>query len=175
MAQLPASMKYGTLTWQVVRAVGDSPDDEDRNPDATSIEGLTATFTPTIKRLIDTSVPVTIFASSIVCAFDSEGYLLGPDGKRGVNLIATDTPNLQPQGIEYEVKLSSQSAVYYETTVSVLADETSDLTTAVTVKGGLTRFVIAIATANTDLLPDSAIPGDLVIALDTGNVYEVGE
>lgn len=173
MPTLPEGTRYGTLTWQVIRAVGDTKQDSDRDPDATVIDGLKAVFTPTVSVMKDATVPVTIFANPITATFDAQGHMVGEDGQLGIRLIATDSPNLQPQGVQYKVVLSAPTISSQTLTVEVWADQTTDLTTAVVPSeaGGRTRFAIVIDTADVALVPTTAQTGDLVLARDTSMLY----
>lgn len=174
MPTLPEGTKYGTLTWQVIRAVGDTAQDPDRDPDATVIAGLTAVFTPTVSVMKDATVPVTIFANPITATFDAQGHMVGEDGQRGIRLIATDSPNLQPQGVQYKVVLSAPTISSQTLTVEVWADQTTDLTTAVVPSAGSrTRLATVIPTADDALLPPSTLEGDLVLAQDTSQLYRL--
>lgn len=174
MPALPEGTRYGTLTWQVIRAVGDTAQDPDRDPDATAIAGLTAVFTPTVSVMKDATVPVTIFANPITATFDNQGFMVGEDGQRGVRLIATDSPNLQPQGVQYKVVLSAPTISSQTLTVEVWADQTTDLTNAVVPSAGnRTRLATVIPTADPTLLPPSTLEGDLVLAQDTSQLYRL--
>lgn len=173
MPTLPEGTRYGTLTWQVIRAVGDTAQDPDRDPDATVIAGLTAVFTPTVSVMKDATVPVTIFANPITATFDDSGFMVGEDGQQGVRLIATDSPNLQPQGVQYKVVLSAPTISSQTLTVEVWADQTTDLTTAVVPSAGSrTRLATVIPTNDPALLPPSTQDGDLVLAQDTSQLYQ---
>lgn len=174
MPTLPEGTRYGTLTWQVIRAVGDTAQDPDRDPDATVIAGLTAVFTPTVSVMKDATVPVTIFANPITATFDAQGHMVGEDGQQGIRLIATDSPNLQPQGVQYKVVLSAPTISSQTLMVEVWADQTTDLTNAVIPSvGNRTRFATVIPSADPTLLPASTQEGDLVLAQDTSQLYQL--
>ncbi|MDN6658737.1 MAG: hypothetical protein L0L18_06925 [Acidipropionibacterium jensenii] len=174
MPTLPEGTRYGTLTWQVIRAVGDTAQDPDRDPDATVIAGLTAVFTPTVSVMKDATVPVTIFANPITATFDAQGFMVGEDGQRGIRLIATDSPNLQPQGVQYKVVLSAPTISSQTLMVEVWADQTTDLTNAVVPSAGSrTRLATVIPSADPNLLPASTLEGDLVLAQDTSQLYQL--
>lgn len=174
MPTLPEGTKYGTLTWQVIRAVGDTAQDPDRDPDATTIDGIRAVFTPTVGVMKDATVPVTVFANPITASFDEQGYMIGEDGQRGIRLIATDSPNLEPQGVQYKVVLSAPSIASQTLTVEVWADQTTDLTNAVIPSAGnRTRFATVIPSADHTLLPASTQEGDLILAQDSSQLYQL--
>lgn len=97
MADIPSNLSYGTVTGRFLLAYADS-NDVGSNPDAVPAQG-TIYFTPSpnyIKDVSATPAPVTILPASIECALDSEGYLLGYTGDRGVRLLATDDADENP-------------------------------------------------------------------------------
>lgn len=170
MVQLPSATLYGCLTWQIIRAVADGVDEDDY-PDAAVFSGLKAVFTPSITLLKDLSVPVTIQADPVTAEFDDEGFLRTPGGSRGVWLLATDSPNLAPQGITWTVKLTGAAVDVTIRNLVILGGTTTDLTTDLATSGGMTRLVILIPTADPTLVPPVAVDGDLVMAIDTGELY----
>ena len=105
---LPSNVSTGTVTGQFVVAVADGSD-SDYDPDTYPVGG-TVTFTPSVPYLPDPSGGVTILASAITGIFDGDGYLCTPDpdnskvaGRRGVQLIATDDPDLSVTGWTWKV------------------------------------------------------------------------
>jgi hypothetical protein len=97
MADIPSNLSYGTVTGRFLLAYADSSD-VGPAPDAVPAQG-TVYFTPSpnyIKDVSATPAPVTILPASIECALDSEGYIIGYTGDRGVRLIATDDPQGNP-------------------------------------------------------------------------------
>lgn len=97
MADIPSNLSYGTVTGRFLLAYADS-NDVGSNPDAVPAQG-TVYFTPSpnyIKDVTASPAPVTILPSSIECALDSEGYVIGYTGDRGVRLMATDDPQGNP-------------------------------------------------------------------------------
>jgi len=108
---LPSNVSTGTVTGQFVVAVADGSD-SDYDPDTYPVGG-TVTFTPSVPYLPDPSGGVTILAAAITGIFDGDGYLCTPDpdntkvaGRRGVQLIATDDPDLSVTGWTWKVSYS---------------------------------------------------------------------
>jgi hypothetical protein len=94
---LPSNVSYGTVTGRFLLAYADGVD-SDLNPDGVAAKG-TVLFTPSpayVKNLTATPAPVTILPATIECQLDTDGYLLGSDGTRGVRLVATDDPDNNP-------------------------------------------------------------------------------
>ena len=95
--QVPDNLKYGTVTGQFLLP--------------TTKDGLTVpatgtiVFKPSASSLlyISTPAPVAILRDAIECTLDEEGYLVGPDGQRGVQLVATDQESINPIGWTWNV------------------------------------------------------------------------
>jgi len=105
---LPSNVSTGTVTGQFIVAVADGSD-ADYDPDTYPVAG-TVTFTPSVPYLPDPSGGVTILAAAITGIFDEDGYLCTPDpdqpkvaGRRGIQLIATDDPDLSVTGWTWKV------------------------------------------------------------------------
>jgi hypothetical protein len=137
MADIPSNLSYGTVTGRFLLAYADS-NDVGSNPDAIPAQG-TVYFTPSpnyIKDVTASPAPVTILPSSIECALDSEGYVIGYTGDRGVRLIATDDPQGNPVDWTWKVnfRLTDASGTAVRTipdfSFELPADTTVDLTTA---------------------------------------------
>lgn len=131
MANLPDGTLYGTVVGQFIQAVADSAD-VDRNPDSLPMSG-TITFTPAATRvaLPDTVPnPVTMFQKTITATLDSEGYLIGPDGQRGVLLVASDSPG-NPTDFTYSVAVSLTGVQTFSFSFFLNAGATIDLTTVI--------------------------------------------
>lgn len=121
MTQLPSNITFGTIVGQFIASMSDSID-EDFNPDAVPMGG-TITFTPsaaTVKNVAATPNPITIIKTPIVGVLDDQGYLCtnqyDPDTyklRRGVILVATDNPNLNPKDwtwiVSYKLTLDGQA------------------------------------------------------------------
>ena len=131
MADLPDGTLYGTVVGQFIQAVADSAD-PDREPDSLPMSG-TVTFTPAATRvaLPDTVPnPVTMFQKTITATLDSEGYLVGPDGQRGILLIASDSPG-NPTDFTYSVAVSLSGVQTFSFSFFLNAGATVDLTTVI--------------------------------------------
>lgn len=85
----PTGTTFGRVVGRFLLAIADS-DDAGREPDSAP-PGGTITFVPQIPYLKFPSAtpPTTVAPQPVVCTFDSNGDLLGPDGTVGVYLIAT--------------------------------------------------------------------------------------
>jgi hypothetical protein len=95
----PSTLSYGTVVGQFLVSASDSAD-ADTLPDAVPASG-TVTFTPSAGVVLDygtTPNPTAILRKPIVSTLDAQGYITGPDGTRGIKLIATDNPNVKPVG-----------------------------------------------------------------------------
>lgn len=141
---LPSNVDYGYVTGQFLLAVGDSSD-ADATPDGVAPEGLTITFTPEPGWLLNVSAtanPITILPSEIVCTVDSEGYLVDPAGNRGVYLIATDDPDLNPINWNYTVTFRFPDRPKRSFNIAVPMGSETDLTTATPVAGSIGNAVV---------------------------------
>lgn len=105
---LPANISYGTVVGQFLAAVADG-NDADELPDSVAMSG-TVVFIASPGYVIDytaTPNPVVIVKTAITCRLDSSGYLCSPypddNSKRGVTLVATDDPDLNPVGWTWNV------------------------------------------------------------------------
>ena len=104
---LPSNVSYGTVTARFLLAYADGSD-VDSYPDGVAAQG-SVTFTPSasyVKNVNASPAPVTIIPSAITCSLDSEGYLLGTDGSRGVKLVATDDQDNNPYDWTWEVSFA---------------------------------------------------------------------
>lgn len=132
-----SNLSYGIVIGQFVTAVTDGPD-ADTLPENVPATG-TVSFAPSAGVILDYSVtpnPSAIIKTNIVCTLDNEGYLVGTDGTRGVSLIATDNPTLQPVGWVWNVTYDLRSAdgkplrTLSQQSVAVPAGANVDLVTA---------------------------------------------
>lgn len=107
---LPTNISYGTVVGQFLAALADGSD-SDKLPEGVPMKG-TVTFVASPTYVIDytaTPNPVTILKTPITCSLDSAGYLCSPYSasdsplSRGVMLIATDDPDIQPVGWNWNV------------------------------------------------------------------------
>ena len=92
------------IDWCALSAVIDS-DDPDREPDAVPLAHLSVKFTAGRARLVTTSPPETVFLHPIEWKTDGDGYLVSPDGQRGLYLVASD---IDPENVwTWTVRISS--------------------------------------------------------------------
>lgn len=148
--ELPLNVGYGTVIGRYLLAYADSSD-VDPYPDGKPASG-TILFTPSadyVKNASATPDPVTILPSTVSCNLDSEGYILGPDGNRGVRLIATDDTDNNPSGWTWSVyyRLTDELGVATNTipshSISLPEGTTVDLTTALPVPDANGTYYIA--------------------------------
>ena len=111
---LPDDVSYGKITGRFVRAVGDTTADTDTFPDSTPSAG-TVTFTPSVTYVLDAANQQVISPEKITCTLDAEGYITDETGARGVYLIATDSPGLNPSGFTYKVVVTLGSGATSKT------------------------------------------------------------
>jgi hypothetical protein len=110
--ELPSNVGYGTVTGRFLLAYSDS-NDVDLYPDGAPAKG-SVLFTPSpnyVKNASASPTPVTILPATISCDLDSEGYLIGYSGSRGVRLVATDDADNNPVDWTWKVtfRLTDQS------------------------------------------------------------------
>lgn len=132
---LPTNVDYGTVVGQFLLAYGDGVD-ADVFPDGVPAKG-SIYFRPSPVKLLDAGAspnPVTILPAVVECTLDTNGYLLGPDGTQGVNLVATDDADLNPTDWTWlvEFRLTDQDDVPVSVasySIELPASTTVDLTT----------------------------------------------
>lgn len=132
---LPSNVNYGTVVGQFLLAYADS-NDAGPEPDGRPAKG-SIYFRPSPIKLLNSSAspnPVTVLPAVVECLLDSEGYLLGYPGDRGVRLVATDDPDMNPTGWTWTVdfRLTDQDDVPVSLpsfSISLPSDTTVDLTT----------------------------------------------
>lgn len=110
---LPTNLGYGTVVGRFLLAYADSAD-VDLNPDGVAAMGIIF-FVPSVNAVRNATAspaPVTIMPATVECTLDNEGYLVGPQGSRGVRLISTNDPDITPNNWYWTVKfnLTDQSA-----------------------------------------------------------------
>ena len=92
------------IDWRALSAVIDS-DDPDRDPDAVPLAHLSVRFTAGRTRIVTTSPPETVFLHPIEWKTNEDGYLVSPDGQRGLYLVASD---IDPENVwTWTVRISS--------------------------------------------------------------------
>jgi len=132
---LPSNVDYGTVVGQFLLAYADS-NDVDLFPDGQPAKG-SIFFTPSPSKLLNASStpnPVTVVPQTVEVQLDSEGYIEGYSGDRGVRLVATDDVDLNPLdwtwGVEF--RLTDQQDVPVPLagfSFELPAGDTIDLTT----------------------------------------------
>ena len=129
MADFPAAVPFAKVTAWLTQAVADTGD-IGTEPDMTAMVG-TVTFIPNVVRVKVPDAlpqPMTVFPRAIVCALDSEGFLLGPDNERDVTLIATG--DLIPS---YRVTFDLDGVDRFTLTLALPEGAVVDLATALVV------------------------------------------
>ena len=175
---LPTNISYGTVVGQFLAAIADGPD-IDKLPEGVPMSG-TVTFFASPTYVIDytsTPNPAIILKTPIVCTLDSEGYLCSPYAaadsplSRGVMLIATDDPDLQPVGWNYTVMYnlldpSGSRVSLPNQTINVPANTTVDLAYAMNVAASNGVIItkgdpntLTIGTVTTGPFPSATITG----------------
>ena len=92
------------IDWRALSAVIDGAD-PDRDPDAVPLAHLSVKFTAGRTRIVTTSPPETVFLHPIEWSTDADGYLVSPDGQRGLYLVASD---IDPENVwTWTVRISS--------------------------------------------------------------------
>ena len=92
------------IDWRALSAVIDG-NDPDRDPDAVPLARLSVKFTAGRTRIVTTSPPETVFLHPIEWETDEDGYLVSPDGQRGLYLVASD---IDPENVwTWTVRISS--------------------------------------------------------------------
>ena len=92
------------IDWRALSSVVDSAD-PDRDPDLVPLAHLSVKFTAGRTRIVTTSPPETVFLHPIEWKTDVDGYLVSPDGQRGLYLVASD---IDPENVwTWTVRISS--------------------------------------------------------------------
>lgn len=135
----PSNLTYGWVQWQAGTDGLDGPD-ADQNPDFAAPTGTVTFFSNVDVRRNSTASPnpISLLRDGIVGVLDEQGYLCtpNPDGSikhRGLKLVATDDPDLNPAGwlwhVVYDVVNPSGSvAQLQEHDLALPGGETVDLT-----------------------------------------------
>ena len=131
---LPSNVGTGLVTGRFIRVVADGGD-EDRDPDALPLSGMSIRFTPSVARFRNVAMtpPSTIVAEAVTASTDEDGVLIGPDSEPGVRLVATDDPDLDPTNFTYQVTISGTGIATFSFNIAVPEGEEVDLTTVVPV------------------------------------------
>lgn len=130
---LPSNISFGTVTGRFSTATLTSGD-ADGYPNLTPATGLQITFTAATASVLDKTAspsPVTIEMVPIVCSVDTAGYLMGGDGTRGVKLIASTDPDLDPHGWTWHVTFTrngTKPAAFRDFNMTIDSGQTYDIT-----------------------------------------------
>lgn len=117
---LPVSVGHGRVVGRLVRGVFAGVSD------GLPLPGATVTFTLNAKTVRgDTEIVV---GDPVIARTDMDGYVLGPDGEQGVELLATDLP--EPQGMVWRVRVTAPSITAVVWNIEVPAGRVVDLATA---------------------------------------------
>lgn len=100
----PRGLPWGKVVGKIARAYADATD-ANALPDITPATTVRVTFTPTVRSITYTGgeEPIIISPEEAVCEINTDGYLVGPDGKPGVVLMATSGAGMTPDGWAYNV------------------------------------------------------------------------
>ena len=127
MTDMPDGTLYGTITGSVSAFIGDTESDTNDLPDRVPVPaGSTISFEPSISYVIVESSPKRdiIFATP-------ETVMLDDDGGFSVKLVACDSPNLNPSGWYYTVRLNVPGRAALTARVQVLGGRSITLGEAI--------------------------------------------
>ena len=125
-------MQFGTVTGRILATIADRPSDGNVEPDVVPVSG-TVRFTPSVNAAISSSEGAIVLPTPIDAYLDDQGYL-SLNGVRGVSLVATDSPDLNPTGFTYTVsfidlKFDKFALAYKSFSMALPAGSTVDLAT----------------------------------------------
>lgn len=84
--------------------------DTDRKPDLRALVGEVLVITAQVPRLqYRGDPPILLTMPSVEATISEQGKLIGPDGREGIVLIASDDPELNPTGWVYEARFKSRA------------------------------------------------------------------
>lgn len=134
---LPENLSYTLITGRFLRAVADTGD-PDAFPDGVPITGLTITFTPELTpprvKNASSTPPVTMNLEAISATTDAEGDVITiSSSAKGVYLVSSDDPDLDPSGWTYKVKITGTGFTEINFSFVARSGETMDLTSMVPV------------------------------------------
>lgn len=129
-----ANTPFAKVIARVATVVGDGGD-EDRSPDFYAAAGEII-FTPNISfgKISKDDQSTIVLNEPVRCHIDPKtGYMIGPDGNRGVNLIATSGNNVSPDGLGYTVSFVGDGSRIPDFGIYLRAGTVVDLATVVPV------------------------------------------
>lgn len=138
-------MQFGTVTGRILATIADRPGDANDTPDVVPVAGKVR-FTPSVTAAISSSEGAIILPTPIEADIDTEGYI-SLNGKRGVSLVATDSPDLNPSGFTYlvtftDLKFDKFTLSYPSFSMALPAGSTVDLATVTPVGSSNGAIVI---------------------------------
>lgn len=108
MADIPSPLTWGTVTGNFGALNADSTDPGDV-PDLDPVTG-TVTLVPRIQLLkVYAATPLIAVAKTVTCTIQN-GVLYGPDNNPGVQVVATDSPGIEPYPLQWEVRIAIEGA-----------------------------------------------------------------
>lgn len=120
MTDIPSPLTYATITGRFVSIMADSNDDGSA-PDLVTMSG-TVTITPSIRRIhiigADDGSGSEIAIAQTINATVVNGQLLGPDGVSALNILATDSPGINPTAFQYTASFSLTGAAVQPATIT---------------------------------------------------------
>ena len=163
MVDVPAPVLWGTVTGRLIHLWADLGDEGD-TPDALLATG-TVTFTPVaaVVRGVETSPKFIGIKKEIVCPV-VEGWLCRPgtpttgtppEEAKGIRLVASDSPGIQPSRLQWQVTFKINGAVVQPPSVpiEVFSGQVLDLSEVVPSD---TPGVITVVTEETRLAAEAA-------------------
>jgi len=165
---LPSSVGFFEITGKFIIGTGDGSD-PDRDPDAIPAAGLQFVFTPNLKPPI-VKIPshkITATIDPVTAATDASGVLVGPDGLPGVRLIASDDPDVIPNGWTWSVTVSGGGFPTARTTFVASAGESRDFSEIVEVPespGNAAQIWEAVASQAVSAAVEAAEAKDAAVA-----------
>lgn len=159
---LPNNISYTRVTGRFLRAVTDTTGDLDTLPDSDPLIGLSVTFTPSLSpnrvKNVGAVPPVTIVIDPVEATTNEEGDIVSPSGDRGVWLVSSDDPDLNPHGWTYTARIGGTGFPTVEITFVAPSDAELDIATLmpVPVNPGAALVEWQAAVAETEANADRA-------------------
>lgn len=103
------------------------------------VTDLVVTFEPSVSAVLVRTAdpaPLSIALTPVECLIDADGYLRGPDGLPGVQLVATDDDDLTPSGWTYRVEfVRDDQRIFQSFSIAIPGGTSIDITNAAPVPG----------------------------------------
>lgn len=119
----------GTVVHHVVSVAGITP---------RAVPGISCTFRAApryLRDVNDTPGPQTVLPEPVVCAYDSAGYLIGADGFRGTQLVASGDTDIDPHGWQWTATISAPGIADIAAAFTLAVGGTVDLTDVIPTAG----------------------------------------